>query len=109
MALEKMRRFVVLIAAFALILATAAPNLGVSVSMADSPPAAIAAAMEGMNCPDLDTSRNKMAGCAQATCIGAAVIADANYFEDLAAQPSYAIAAVTWPDDFTSAPSTPPI
>lgn len=104
-----MRRFVVVIAALALFLATAMPNFGVSISMADSPPTAIATAMDGMNCPDLDTSQNKMAGCTQATCIGSAVIADGDYFEDLALRPSYAIAAVNWPDDFTSAPPTPPI
>jgi hypothetical protein len=109
MALEKMRRFVVVIAALALFLATAIPNFGVSASMADSPPSVIAAAVDGMNCPDLDSSQNKMAGCMQATCIGSAVIADDIHFEDLAAHPCYAIAVVAWPDDFTSAPPTPPI
>ena len=109
MVLEKMRRFLLVFAAVALFLATLLPGFGVSGSMADSPHTAIAAAMDEMNCPNCDTSQDKMAGCTQATCIGAAVIADANYFEDLAAQPSYAVAAVTWPDGFTSAPPTPPI
>lgn len=99
----------VVIAALVLFLATAIPNLGVSVSMADSPPTAIEAAVDGMSCPDIDTSLNKMAGCTQATCIGSAIIADGNNFEDLALRPSYAIAVVAWPDDFTSAPPTPPI
>jgi hypothetical protein len=109
MALEKMRRFVFVFAAVALLLATVMPGFGVSVSMAVSPHAAIATAMDGMSCPDFETSQDKMAGCMQATCIGSAVLADGNYFEDLALHPSYAIAEAAWPDDFTSAPSTPPI
>ena len=104
-----MRRFVVVIAALALFLATAIPSFGVSASMADSHPTAIAAAADGMDCPGLDTSQKKMAGCTQAACIGSAVIAEYIYFEDLAAHPCYSIAMVAWPDDFTSAPPTPPI
>ena len=103
-----MRRFVFVFAAVALFLATVLPSFDVSASMADSPHAAITTSMDGMNCPDVDTSLNKMAGCTQATCIGSAIIADGNYFEDLALSPSYAIAVVAWPDDFTSAPPTPP-
>jgi hypothetical protein len=107
MVLGKMRRFLLVFAAVALFLATLLP--GVGGSMADSPHTAITAAMDEMNCPNCDTSQDKMAGCAQATCIGSAVIADGTHFEVLAAHPSYAIAAAAWPDDFTSAPPTPPI
>ena len=109
MVLEKMRRFLLVFAAVALFLATLLPGFGISGSMADSPHTAIAAAMDEMNCPNCDTSQDKMAGCMQATCIGSAIIADGTYFEVLAVHPSYAIAAAAWPDDFTSAPPTPPI
>ena len=109
MALEKMRRFVFVFAAVALFLATVLPSFDISASMADSPHAAIATSMDGMSCSDCDTSQDKMAGCMQATCIGSAVTADDNCFEVLAVHPSYAIAAVARPDDFTSAPPTPPI
>jgi hypothetical protein len=109
MVLEKMRRFLLVFAAVALFLATLLPGFGVSGSMADSPHTAIAAAMDEMNCPNCDTSQDKMTGCMQATCIGSAILADGTYFEVLAAHPPYAIAAAAWPDDVTSAPPTPPI
>jgi hypothetical protein len=45
----------------------------------------------------------------QAICIGFAVITGGEYFEASVTHPAYAIAAVALPDDFKSAPSTPPI
>ena len=104
-----MRRFLLVFAAVALFLATLLPGFGVSGGMADSPHTAIAAAMDEMNCPNCDVAQDKMAGCMQATCIGSVVIADGTYFEVLAVRSSYAIAATVWPDDFISAPPTPPI
>jgi hypothetical protein len=109
MALKKMRRFVFIIAAVALFLATVMPSVDVSANMAGSAPTVTMAAMDGMDCPDCDTSRDNMVGCMQAICIGFAVMADGEYFDVSAARPAYAIAAVAWPDDFKSAPSTPPI
>jgi hypothetical protein len=109
MALEKMRRFVVIIAAVALFLATVMPGIDISANVAGSAPTVTMAAMDGMDCPDCDTSRDNMVGCMQAICIGFAVMADGGYFDVSATRPAYAIAAVAWPDDFKSAPSTPPI
>lgn len=109
MSLEKLRRLVFVVVAVALFLATVMPSFGVSVGMADSPYTAAAASMDGMICPDCDTSPDSMAGCTQATCIGSAVMTDDGYFSVLAMRPAYAFAAVAWPDDFISAPSTPPI
>ena len=104
-----MRRFVFVFAAVALFLATVLPGFGGSIGMTDSPHTAIATAMDGMNCPDCVTSQDSIVGCTQATCIGSAVVTDGDNFDVLAMRPAYAIAAVSWPDDFTSAPSTPPI
>jgi hypothetical protein len=109
MALDKMRRFVFALAAVALFLTTVMPGMDINVNAADSSPKMIMAAMDGMNCPDCDTSQDKMAGCMQATCIGFAVVTEGGYFEATPARSVFAIAAVVWPDDFKSAPSTPPI
>lgn len=109
MALEKIRRFVFALAAVAVFLATVLPGIGVSASMAGSPDTAVSAAMDGMNCPDCATSQEGMAGCTQATCIGSAVMTEFDDFDVLAMRPHYVIAMVTWPDDFSSGPSTPPI
>jgi hypothetical protein len=109
MALEKMRRFVFIIAAVALFLATVMPSVDVSANMAASAPTVTMAAMDGMDCPDCNTSRDNMVGCMQAICIGFAVMTDGEYFDVSATRPAYAIAAMAWPDDFKSAPSTPPI
>ena len=109
MASEKMRRFVFVLAAVALFLATVMPGMSVSASMGGSAPKMTMAAMEGMDCPDCDASRDNIVGCVQATCIGLAVMANAEYFNVPATRPAYAITAVAWPDEFKSAPSTPPI
>jgi hypothetical protein len=109
MALEKMRRFVFVIAAVALFLATVMPGIGVNADMAASAPTVAMAAMDGMDCPDCDTSPDNLVGCTQAICIGFAVMADGGYFDVPAPRPAYAIAAVARPDDLKSAPSTPPI
>lgn len=101
-----MRRFVFALAAVALFLATVMPGMDASANPAGSAPTMT---MDGMDCPDCDTSRDNMTGCTQATCIGFAVITDGGYFEAIAIRPAYALAAVAWPDDFKSAPSTPPI
>jgi len=109
MALGKIRRFVFVLAAVAVFLATVLPGIGVSARMADSPDTAVSAAMDGMNCPDRATLQDGMAGCTQATCIGSAVMTDFDDFDVLAMRADYVIAVVTWPDDFIPAPSTPPI
>ena len=109
MALEKMRSFVFAIAAVALFLATVLPSMDISVSMAGSAPALTMAAMDGMDCPDCNASRDKMAGCVQATCIGFAAMGGGAYSDDSSVRPAYAIAAVALPDGFISAPPTPPI
>lgn len=103
-----MRRFVFALAAVALLLATVMPGMGMKANPADVAPMTMAA-MDGMDCPDCDTSRDNMAGCMQATCIGFAVITDGGYFGASATHPVYATAAVVRPDDFKSAQSTPPI
>lgn len=104
-----MRRFVLVLAAVALFLATVMPGMDVSANMAGSAPTVTMAATDGMDCPDRDTSRNAMVGCVQAICMGFAVITDDECFEVSATRPVYAMAAAPWPDDFKSAPSTPPI
>jgi hypothetical protein len=109
MALEKIRRFVFALAAVALFLATVMPSVDASANAAASAPTMTMAAMDGMDCPDRDTSRNTMVGCMQAMCIGFALIADDDLFDVLATHPAYAIASMAWPDDFESVPSTPPI
>ena len=98
-----------MIAAIALFLATVLPSMDVSANVATSTPTVTMAATDGMDCPGCDTSRNTMVGCMQAICVGFAVITDGEYFGAPATRPAYAIAAVAWPDDFKSAPSTPPI
>ncbi|MDP1702714.1 MAG: hypothetical protein Q8L53_17390 [Aestuariivirga sp.] len=107
--MEKLRRFAFIVVAVALFLATVMPSMNVSANMASSVHMVTMAATDGMNCPDCDTSRDNMVGCMQATCIGFAVIADGEYLGVSATRPAYANAAVAWPDDFKSAPSTPPI
>jgi hypothetical protein len=109
MALKKMRRFVFVFAAVALFLATVMPGMDVSANMTSSAPTMTMVAMNGMDCPDCDTSPENMVGCMQATCIGFAVMTDGECIDVSIARPVYAIAAVAWPDDFKSAPSTPPI
>lgn len=109
MPLEKVHRFVFIVAAVALFLATVIPSMGVSAKMAGSGYMMTMVATDGMKCPDCETSRDNAAGCMQATCIGFAVIANGEYFADSATHSAYAIATVAWPDDRKSAPSTPPI
>jgi hypothetical protein len=109
MALEKMRRFVFALAAVALFLATVMPGLDMNSNQADFAPTMAMATMDSMDCPECDKSRDNMVGCVQATCLGFAVITDGGYFKASAMRPVYAIAAVAQPDDFKSAPSTPPV
>jgi hypothetical protein len=109
MALEKMRRFVFIVAAVALFLATVMPSMGVSAKVASSAPTMTMAGMNGINCRGCDTSRDNMVGCMQALCIGFAVIADGEHLDVSVTRPAYIIAAVARPDDVKSAPSTPPI
>lgn len=109
MALRKIRRFVFVLAAVAVFLATVLPGFGVGASMADSPDTVVSAVMDGMNCPDCATSQRGMAGCTQAICIGSAVMTEFGDFDVLAMRAHYVIAVVIWPDDFSSGPSTPPI
>ena len=99
----------IVVAAIALFLATVMPGMDASAKPPDSVLTMTMAAMDGMDCPDSDTSRDEMVGCMQAACIGFAVITDGEYFETSAMPPAYDIIAVAWPDDFKSAPSTPPI
>ena len=109
MALRRMRRFVFALAAVALFLATVLPGMDANANRASSTPMVTMAAMDGMDCPDCDTSWDNMVGCMQATCISFAVITNSEYINVPATRPAYAIAAVAWPDDFKSAPPTPPI
>ena len=109
MPLKKMRRFVFVVAAVALFLATVMPGMDMNANPADSSPAMAMVGMDGMNCPDCETSWENMVGCAQATCLGFAVISNGGYFEASLTHPVYSIAAVARPDDFNSTPSTPPI
>lgn len=104
-----MRCFMFVLAAVALFLATVMPTMDVSANTTGSAPTMTMAAMDGMNCPDCDTSGDNMVGCMQAICIGFAVITDGGYFDVSATRPVYAIVAVALPDDFKSTPSTPPI
>jgi hypothetical protein len=105
MALEKMRRFVFVLAAFALVLASAVPGVGAGVP--NFPQSAIA--MNGMNSPDCDTSQEDVAGCSQAACIGSAVMAEILEIDAPDVHPAFTFATVNWPDDFISAPPNPPI
>ena len=105
MALEKMRRFVFVLAAFALFLASAVP--GVAANVPNFPHSAIA--MNGMNSSDCDTSQEDVAGCTQATCIGSAVMTQVPEIDAPDVHPAFTIATANWPDDFISAPPNPPI
>ena len=109
MASEKMRRFVFIVAAVALFVATVLPGMDVNANMSGSAPTMTMAEMGGMDCPYCDTSGESMVGCTQVTCIGFAVMTDGEYFGASATRPAYTVAAVALPDDFISAPSTPPI
>ena len=107
--MEKIRRFVFIVAAVALFLATVMPSVDISANAASSVTMVTMAATDGMDCPGGDTSRKTMVGCMQAICIGFAVIANGKHFDAPATRPAYILAAVAWPDDVKSAPSTPPI
>ena len=107
--MEKIRRFVFIVAAVALFLATVMPSVDISANAASSVTMVTMAATDGMDCPGGDTSRKTMVGCMQAICIGFAVITDGEYFDASTTRPAYAIAAVALPADFKSALSTPPI
>ena len=109
MALEKMRRFIFVVTAAALFLATVMPSIDVSANATDTAPTVIMAAMDGIDCPGGDTSRDNMVGCVQAICIGFAVTTEDEHFDVSTTHPAFVIAATAWPDDFKSAPSTPPI
>ena len=104
-----MRRFVFALAAVALFLATVMPAMDVSAHRTGSAPMVAMAAMDGMDCPNCETSRDNMVRCMQAICIGLAVITDDEYFGVSTTRSAYAFAAVARPDDFKSEPSTPPI
>ena len=105
MALEKMRRFVFVLAAFALILASAVPGVGVGVPNFSHS----AIAMNGMNSPDCDTSQEDVAGCSQAACIGSAVMTEIPEIDVPDVHPAFTIATVNWPNDLISVPPNPPI
>jgi hypothetical protein len=109
MTLERVRRFVFTVAAVALFLATVMPSIDVSANATDTAPTVIMAAMDGIDCPDGDTSRGNMVGCVQAICMGFAVIIDGECFDVSAMRPAYTVATIARPDGFKSAPSTPPI
>jgi hypothetical protein len=109
MPLKKMHRFMFVVAAVALFLATVMPGMDMNANPAGSSPTMTMVGIDGMNCPDCDTSRDNMVECAQATCLGFAIISDGGYFEASLMRPVYLIAAVARPDDFKSALSTPPI
>lgn len=104
-----MRRFMFVITAAALFLATVVPGMDVNAHMTGSAPAVTMTAMDGMDCPNCDTSRDNMVGCVQAICLGFAVTTEDKHFDVSTTRPAYVIAATAWPDDFKSAPSTPPI
>ena len=108
MSLEKLRRFVFVIAAVAVFLATVLPNIGASTGMAGPHPNAIAVS-GNMACPYCDTIKITTANCAQISCIGFAVIAESDLPSGVMLHPIYALATEGWPDEFSLAPSTPPI
>lgn len=105
MAVEKVRRFVFALAAFALILASAVPGVGVGVP--NFPHSAIA--MNGMNSPNCDTLQEDVAGCSLAACIGSAVITEIPEIDVPDVHPAFTIATVNRPDDLISSPPNPPI
>ena len=100
-----MRRFVFVLAAFALILASAVPGVGVGVPNFSHS----AIAMNGMNSPDCDTSQEDVAGCSQAACVGSAVMTEIPEIDVPDVHPAFTIATVNRPDDLISAPPNPPI
>lgn len=104
-----MRRFIFVVTAAALFLATVVPGMSVNAYMTGSAPAVAMTAMDGMDCPSCDTSRDNMVGCVQVICIGFAVTTEDEHFDVSITRPAFVIAATAWPDDFKSTPSTPPI
>ena len=108
MSLEKLRRFVFVIAAVAVFLATVLPNIGVSTVMAGPHPGAIIVS-GNMTCPHCVAVMISTAGCAQISCVGVAVIAESDLPAGVILLPVYALATAGWPDELSLAPSTPPI
>ena len=108
MSLGNLRRFVFVIAAVAVLLATVLPNVGASAGTAGQHPNAIAVS-GSMACPYCDTIKISTTNCAQISCIGFAVIAESDLPALVMSHPIYALATTGWPDEFSLAPSTPPI
>lgn len=100
-----MRRYVFVLAAFALFLASVVPGVGACAPNFSHS----AIAMNGMNSPDCDTPPKVVAGCTQAACIGSAVLTEAPEIDAPAERSAYTIATVVWPDDFISTPPNPPV
>ena len=109
MALEKIRRFVFVIAAVALFLVTVLPGFGVNVSMANMAPSATTVS-NGMMCPDCPTNTMKAGptSCTQGSCIGLAVISESGPLIGSNHQTFFQSATVR-PGEIALAPPTPPI
>jgi hypothetical protein len=109
MRFETLRRFIFIIAAFALLFVTVLPNNIVSTGMADMGSSATTLSAK-MPCPDCKDGMMKSgtSGCEQMTCIGFAVIADGGSFtgtlqRDFSQRDTLHLAEISL------APATPPI
>ena len=78
MALEQMRRFIFVFSALALFFATVLPTMSVNSGDAVSHYMGAMVTMDEINCPKCTMAHNKMVGCVQAICLGAAVVTDSN-------------------------------
>ena len=109
MALERIRRFVFVIAALALLLVSVMPGIGANVSMPDMD-SSVMSVSNGMMCPDCPTNMMKAgsASCAQVSCVGLAVIAETASLLGSYTQTFFQLATVR-PDEVALAPPTPPI
>ncbi len=109
MALEKIRRFVFVIAAVVLFLSTVLPNIGVNVSMADMIPGAISVS-NSMACPSCATDMMKFGSgnCLPGSCIGFAVIAQTDPLIGSNHQAFFELTTIR-PEELTVPPPTPPI
>lgn len=109
MAVEKIRRFIFVTTALALLLVMILPDIGVNASMPDMD-SGVMSVSNSMMCPDCPTNRMKAgpASCAQTSCVGLAVIAETALLFGSRPQ-TFFQPAIIHPDEIALAPPTPPI
>ncbi len=101
------RRFVCLLVAAALAIATVWMSGSMNAGMAGSHPAATAVA-DNMMCPDCDTMKVAVSSCTQMSCVSSAVIDEGGAFIEVLGQAFFRVPVLV-PDEMTLVPPTPPI